>query len=91
MAMIIEGAEHNVPAELKERVRFQAHDLFAPQTATADVVYLRWILHDWSDKYCVMILRALIPSLKPGSRLLIQDTLMPEPGEAPKWRVIELR
>jgi tRNA1(Val) A37 N6-methylase TrmN6 len=41
MGMIIEGAEHNVPAELKERVRFEAHDLFAPQTATADVVYLR--------------------------------------------------
>lgn len=91
MEMMIAGAENNVPEQVKGRVEFEAHDLFAPQSLRADVFYLRWILHNWSDKYCVLILKSLIPALKPGTRILIQDTLMPEPGDIARWREIDLR
>ncbi|KAI1370093.1 S-adenosyl-L-methionine-dependent methyltransferase [Hypoxylon crocopeplum] len=74
-----------------ERVRFMAHDIFAPQTIHADVFFLRWILHNWPDKYCIMILRALIPVLRPGVKIIIQETLMPEPGSVPLWREKHLR
>jgi trans-aconitate methyltransferase len=86
MAQVVEGADEKVPDVLKGRVRFMAHDLFAPQSVQADVIFFRWILHNWSDEHCVRILRAQIPVLKPGVLILIQDTIMPEPGAVPLWK-----
>ena len=43
---------------------------------------MRAILHDWPDKYAVRILRNLIPGLKEGSTVLINDTVMPPLGTA---------
>ncbi|RYP50583.1 hypothetical protein DL768_003928 [Monosporascus sp. mg162] len=81
-----------VPEELRNRVQFMAHDLFAPQPIKgADVYFLRWVLHNWSDKYCNQILRALTLALKPGARVIIQETLMPEPGAVAMWKEKNLR
>ncbi|KAH7384627.1 putative Sterigmatocystin 8-O-methyltransferase [Pyrenochaeta sp. MPI-SDFR-AT-0127] len=90
MEKVVENAK--VPEDLQERVRFMAHDLFATQPVHgADVYYLRWILHNWSDKYCILILRALVPALQPGTRVIIQETLMPEPGTVALWKEKNLR
>lgn len=62
-----------LPQELKGRVEFMGHDFFSPQPVTADVYFLRWILHNWSDKYCQDILRSLTPALKPGARVLLYE------------------
>ncbi|KAI6091007.1 sterigmatocystin 8-O-methyltransferase [Hypoxylon rubiginosum] len=86
-AMIIQGADSAVPDQLKERVQFMSHDLFASQTVQADVYFFRMILRSWGDKYAVNILKAQIPALKPGAKILIQDACMPEPDSAsPLWR-----
>lgn len=54
------------------RVRFQPHDFFEPNpVAHADVYWLRYVLHDWSDEYCVRILAAIKPAMGPRSRILI--------------------
>lgn len=64
-----------------ERVEFQVHDIFTPQpVCRAGVYLLRWILHDWPTEYCLRILRALIPALRKGSRVVIMDGIVPEPG-----------
>ena len=71
---VIEDAKKNVPAELMERVIFMAHDMFTAQPVKdADVYYFRWILHDWSDKYCIKILKSLIPASKPGALLMFSE------------------
>ncbi|KAM4054660.1 o-methyltransferase [Hirsutella rhossiliensis] len=78
----IVGLNDKVPGELRARVHGMAHDFLAPQPVRdADVYLLRWILHDWSDKYCVKILRALVPALKPGAKVVVNDICMPEPGQ----------
>ena len=60
------------------RVRFMAHDFFAPQPVWgADVYFFRWILHNWSDKYCLMILRNLLPALKAGAKILLFEYVLP--------------
>lgn len=65
-------------------VKFMAHNFFEEQPVKdADIYYYRWTLHNWSDKYCLKALRALIPALKKGARLLIVDTVMPPPGMLP--------
>lgn len=91
MDKVVENAEIGLPDALRGRVSFMAHDFFAPQTIRADIFFFRWILHNWSDKYCILILRAQIPALKPGARLIIQDTCMPEPGAVPLWKEKDLR
>ena len=58
------------------------HDFLTPQPVKgADIYLLRWILHDWSDKYSVAILRNLIPALKRGAKVLVNDVCIPEPGQ----------
>jgi O-methyltransferase domain len=91
MDKVVEQGAAGVPADLASRVKFMAQDFFAPQTVQADVYYFRWILHNWSDKYCILILRAQIPVLKPGARIVIQDTCMPEPGSIARWKEKDLR
>lgn len=69
------------PPELIDRLTFMEHDFFTTQPVKgADVYYLRWILHDWSDKYSICILRSLIPALKPGARIVVNEHILPEPG-----------
>jgi hypothetical protein len=64
-----------------KNVRFQAHDFFLPQpVCSASVYFLRFILHDWPTEYCLRILRALIPALRKGNRVVIMDGIVPEPG-----------
>jgi hypothetical protein len=54
-------------------VSFQTHSFFDPQPLTADIYMLKWIFHDWPDAECIAILRALVPALKPGARVLFID------------------
>ncbi|EHK97896.1 putative Sterigmatocystin 8-O-methyltransferase [Glarea lozoyensis 74030] len=75
---VIEDAKVNVQAT--ERVTFMAHDFFEEQPVkNADVYYFRWILHDWSDRYCVKILKALIPALKKGARVVLSERCLEPP------------
>ena len=63
------------------RLTFEPHDFFVEQTLKgADVYFFRMVLHDWSDKYCIRILRNLIHALKQGAKILINDFCLPDPG-----------
>ena len=65
--------EKEFPADLKHRVSFLTHNLFDPQPVSADIYILKWILHDWPDVESVAILKALVPALKPGARVVFVD------------------
>ena len=66
---------------LAARITFEQHDFFTPMPADAagDVFLFQWILHDWADTDAVRILRALVPGLKPGARVLIAEAVRPAP------------
>ena len=71
----------HIPTILADRISGMPHDFFQPQPVKgADMYLYRWILHDWPDKYCVRILRALRPALKPGAMVLVNDMCKPQPG-----------
>ncbi|OAL05199.1 S-adenosyl-L-methionine-dependent methyltransferase [Phaeosphaeriaceae sp. SRC1lsM3a] len=65
--------EKDFPQDLRSRVSFKTHNLFDPQPVSADIYMLKWILHDWPDVESVAILRALVPALKPGARVVFID------------------
>lgn len=86
-----EGHE-KLPEDLRSRVEFMHHDMFKPQPVKgADIFFLRHVFHNWSDTHCVRVLKALVPGLKPGARVLICDLIIPEPGSAPAVEVKEIR
>ncbi|KAJ0122914.1 O-methyltransferase [Diaporthe amygdali] len=72
--------------QVAERVEFMAHDFFTAQSVKgADVYYFRWIMHNYSTPYAVKILKNLVPALKPGARIVINDHCLREPGQENAW------
>jgi hypothetical protein len=69
-----------IPTHLSSRISLTTHDFFQPQTEIADAYLFRHIFHAFSDKYAINILRALIPALRPGARIIINDIVLPDPG-----------
>lgn len=73
-------------SEVAERISLQAHDFFTEQvTKDADVYFFRWIIHNYSTPYAVKILKNLIPALKPGARIIINDHCLLEAGQENPW------
>ncbi|XXG66769.1 hypothetical protein AAC387_Pa06g0280 [Persea americana] len=53
----------------------------------ADAVFLKWILHDWSDEDCVRILRRCkeaIPSKEEGGKVIVVDMVVDTTQADPK-------
>lgn len=66
---------------LSNRVSFVEHNFFNEQPIKgADVYFFRYIFHDWPEAYGIKILRALIPALKAGSRIVVNEFAIPERG-----------
>lgn len=68
--------------DVGNRVSYVEHDFFQEQPIKdADAYFMSNILHNWSDPDAVRILRALVPALKAGARVLCSERVMPAPGE----------
>lgn len=78
---VVEMGKSNLPANLQDKITFMEHDFFTEQPIKgASVYFLRYILHDWSDPYAIRILKALVPAMRPGSKVLLNEHVIPEPG-----------
>lgn len=83
VAMAQDAKTTVVPAELQDRISFEAHDFFRPQRTPADVYFFRKTLLNYTDKYATRIVQALAPAAKAGNRLVIMDFIQPDrPVEA---------
>lgn len=77
------------------RISFMQHDFFEPQPLR-DVAafFIRQCTHNWSDRDVVRIFKGFVPGLEgsaKGTPLLINDTVMPEPGSRPAHEERALR
>lgn len=45
--------------------------------------FLRMILHDWPTDDAVKVLSQLVPVLAKNSRIIVMDSVMPDPGALP--------
>ncbi|KLO06095.1 S-adenosyl-L-methionine-dependent methyltransferase [Schizopora paradoxa] len=60
------------------RLSFQEHNFFESEPIkNADVYMLKFIIHDWSNKYSHIILKRLREAAAPHSRLIIVDKIIP--------------
>ena len=65
-----------------DRVTVEAGDFFRSVPSGGDAYILSHILHDWNDDQCLTILGHCRRAMKPDSRLLIVEMVLP-PGDAP--------
>ena len=91
LPQVVEDGESKLAPELSDRVSFMAHDFNEQPVKNADVYLFRWIFRNWSDKYCVQMLRNLIPALKSGAGVVINDNCLPEPSVLSLWQEERLR
>ncbi|KAK1312862.1 Trans-resveratrol di-O-methyltransferase [Acorus calamus] len=71
---------HIVAAAAKDdaRVKYVGGDMF-DHIPSADVIFLKWILHDWDEDECVMILKKCkeaIPSREEGGKVILAEMVM---------------
>lgn len=91
--MLAQGKTLVGPVE--DRIRFMQHDFFEPQPLR-DVAafFIRQCTHNWCDKDVVRIFKGFVPGLEgsaKGTPLLINDTIMAEPGVRPAHEERALR
>jgi hypothetical protein len=73
---------NKVPEHLKGRITFMDHDMLTIQPIiNADVYFWRVVLHNHPDAVVVRALQSLIPALKPGAKIMIQDFGVTDPGD----------
>jgi hypothetical protein len=78
--------ERMLNAQFKDRIRFLGHNLNDEQPVKgADLYMFRSVLLNWPDAYVVKFLKNLVPALKPGAKVLINEGCLPEPGTVSSW------
>lgn len=74
--------------DLRDRVTYLEHSFFEPQPVKNAAAFLiRQVTHNWADHDVVRIFKAFVPGLEnapPGTPLLINDIILPVPGEWPR-------
>ena len=80
-----------VPEHLAGRVQLTTHDFFQKQPVVASAYLFRHIFHAFTDKYAVKILQALVPAMRPGSRVIINDIVLTPPGLVSRMEEKSLR
>jgi hypothetical protein len=67
---------------LMDRVSIQAGNFFEGIPSAGDAYLLSHIIHDWSEDQCLTILRHCRAAMRPTSRLLLIEMVLP-PGDTP--------
>ncbi len=80
----VTGAARKTFAErgLAERTEVVTGSMFESVPAGGEAYVLKWILHDWDDAACAVILKNVRAAIGPEGRLLIVDRVLPERAEA---------
>lgn len=87
-AIAVTAKNPNFP---RDSVSFQAHSFLEPQPVVADLYLFRMVFHNWCDQGARRIIKALLPVLKPGARVLAIEYVMPPIGSAPIYAEVATR
>lgn len=47
-----------------------------------DVIFMKWILHDWSDKHCLKLLKNCYKALPENGKVIAVDVIMADDAES---------
>ena len=79
---VIEAARPKIEAAgLADRCETVGGDFFKAVPPGGDLYMMKWIIHDWNDDQAITILRNCRNQMKPGGKLIIFDSVVPETNE----------
>ncbi|KAL8765509.1 MAG: hypothetical protein Q9209_007443 [Squamulea sp. 1 TL-2023] len=85
--MLAEGRD-SLHDDLRGRVTYLQHSFFEPQpTKDAAAFLIRQCTHNWANDDVITIFKSFVPGLEhssPGTPLLVNDIIIPEPGTWPR-------
>ena len=88
---VIEGARPKIEAAgLADRLDTVAGDFFKSVPEGGDAYIMKWIIHDWDDEKSNAILRNCRNQMKPNSKLILVDCVVPETDEPHFSKFIDL-
>jgi hypothetical protein len=86
LPVVIERWRAEQPDDLGGRLSAVGGDFFAAVPEGGDLYLLKFILHDWDDDDAVAILRRVRAAVRPGGRIAIVETVLPDtPTEHLAW------
>lgn len=84
MIEVCKKAAADLPPAVASRLQFRVHDFFNDQPVKGASLYLmRGIMHNWPDEDAVRILKNTVAVMKPGTSILMIDTVLLPPGAIP--------
>ncbi|KAI5422175.1 caffeic acid 3-O-methyltransferase [Lathyrus oleraceus] len=84
----IKGVNFDLPHVLEhaptyEGVTHVGGDMFE-SVPNGDVIFLKWILHDWSDEHCLKLLKNCHKAIPDDGKVIVVDSIMPVFPESTK-------
>ncbi|KAL8102005.1 caffeic acid 3-O-methyltransferase-like [Apium graveolens] len=78
----IRGINFDLPHVIKNAaplagVEHVGGDMFE-SVPEGEVIFMKWILHDWSDEHCLKLLKNCCNSLPESGKVIIVESIMPE-------------
>ncbi|KAL4558580.1 hypothetical protein LXL04_036781 [Taraxacum kok-saghyz] len=78
----IKGVNFDMPHVIKDAplclgVEHVGGDMFQ-SVPKGDVIFMKWILHDWGDDYCIKLLKNCWKALPEGGKVVVLETIVPE-------------
>ncbi|XP_076943954.1 cathecol O-methyltransferase 1-like [Bidens hawaiensis] len=77
----IKGINFDLPhvtqlAPVYQDIEHVGGDMFK-EVPTGDAIFMKWILHDWGDDYCVKLLKNCYKALPDNGKVIIVDAILP--------------
>ncbi|KAJ0578139.1 putative caffeate O-methyltransferase [Helianthus annuus] len=79
----IKGINLDLPHVIKDAplypgVEHVGGDMFQ-SVPKGDVIFMKWILHDWGDGYCLKVLKNCWAALPEGGKVVVVEAIIPDP------------
>ncbi len=88
--VVTETARCLAKAGLNGRCRVAAGSFFDDPAPEADAYLLKMILHDWDDDKSVCILKNVARSLRPGGKVLVMESVIPESDQPHPGKLMDI-
>lgn len=89
-SVVLDAKEYIQNQGLESRCNAVACDIFAVIPSGGDAYSMSHILHDWNDDECLLILKNCYKTMKPGTRLLVIEALIPAGNEFSIAKLLDL-
>ncbi|XP_076937318.1 myricetin 3-O-methyltransferase 3-like [Bidens hawaiensis] len=79
----IKGINFDLPHVIKDGPHYQGvehvgGDMFK-NVPKGDVIFMKWILHDWGDTYCLKLLKNCWAALPDYGKVVVVESIIPDP------------